>query len=343
LKLFAVFSGSFLVLLVLWEIFETMIVPRTAMRAWRPTATYYRFLGHLKSGMVHRITNVGLRETLLASFGPFSLLVLVVLWSAALIIAFALVHWGIGSHLRGTKILDLDEYLYFSGTCFFTLGLGDLAPTQGAGRVLAVAEAGLGFGLLAAVIGYLPTLYQSFSDREAFVVRVQNRCGGVIDGFALVGHFLRHNDTEGLAMELRAFEEWAAEVVEATESYPMLALYRSQHSTRSWVGLLVAGMDACAALRLPAEPPWPPRLLSQAEASFSMGRRALDTVSTTLRREPKPSDRRSPDFEKLQRCLGESGVTVEQTQENEEALWELGAQYEPQAIGLARFLALELP
>lgn len=343
LKAFAVLGGTILVLLTLWEILETMIVPRTAMGAWRPTATYYRFLGRVKLGIVHRIPSLALRESLLAAFGPVSLLLLVVLWSGTLILAFALIQWGIGTHLRGAESSAFGEYVYFSGTCFFTLGLGDLAPAQGDGRSLAVVEAGLGFGLLAAVIGYLPTLYQSFSNRETFIVRIQNRCGGAIDGFALIGHFLRHGDTEGLAIELRAFEEWAANVAETTESYPMLAFYRSQHSTRSWIGLLVAGLDACAALRLPSNPPWPPRLLSQADASFTMARRALDTVSLTLRREPKPSDRRSVDFEKLQRCLGESGVVVEQNAESEQTLWELGAQYEPQAIGLARYLALELP
>ncbi|RYG25481.1 two pore domain potassium channel family protein [bacterium] len=343
MKAFAVLGGTALVLLILWEILETMIVPRTAMHAWRPTASYYRLLGRIKSGVVHQISSLGIHESLLAAFGPVSLLLLVGLWSGTLILAFAAIQWGIGTHLEGAKTTGFDEFVYFSGTCFFTLSLGDLSPAQGPGRTLSVVEAGLGFGLLAAVIGYLPTLYQSFSNREAFIVRLESRCGGVIDGLALIGHFLRHNDTEGLAQELRAFEVWSAELAETTESYPMLAFYRSQHSTRSWVGLLVAGMDACVALQLPAEPPWPPRLMNQAEASFRMGRRALDVVSATLRREPKPSDRRSPVFEKLQRCLGEAGIAVEENEANRQTMWELGAQFEPQAIGLARFLALELP
>ena len=57
-------------------------------------------------------------------------------------------------------------YLYFSGTTFFTLGYGDLVTTDAIGRVLSVAEAGLGFVFLAVIITYLPVLYQSFSRRE---------------------------------------------------------------------------------------------------------------------------------------------------------------------------------
>src|SRR5262249_47876850 len=56
--------------------------------------------------------------------------------------------------------------IYLSGTTFFTLGLGDVVPRTGLARVLVVLEAGFGFGFLAAVIGYLPFIYGSFSKRE---------------------------------------------------------------------------------------------------------------------------------------------------------------------------------
>ena len=52
--------------------------------------------------------------------------------------------------------------MYLSGTTFFTLGLGDVVPRSGLARLLVVAEAGFGFGFLAAVIGYLPFIYGAF-------------------------------------------------------------------------------------------------------------------------------------------------------------------------------------
>src|SRR5262249_61228612 len=48
-------------------------------------------------------------------------------------------------------------------------GLGDVTPLNPAGRVLAVAQSGIGFGFLALVIGYLPVLYQAFSRREVMI------------------------------------------------------------------------------------------------------------------------------------------------------------------------------
>ena len=79
-----------------------------------------------------------------------------------LIIGFALLHWSLGTRLSQGDA-GFGTYLYFSGTTFFTLGYGDLVTTDAIGRVLSVAEAGLGFVFLAVIITYLPVLYQSFS------------------------------------------------------------------------------------------------------------------------------------------------------------------------------------
>src|SRR5262249_42126864 len=67
--------------------------------------------------------------------------------------------------LHGEKTNFLLD-LYMSGTNFFTLGLGDVTPQSTVSRLLTVIEAGMGFGFLAAIISYLPVLYQAFSRRE---------------------------------------------------------------------------------------------------------------------------------------------------------------------------------
>ena len=73
--------------------------------------------------------------------------------------------------------VDFGTYLYFSGTTFFTLGFGDLTATNGAGRALSVAEAGMGFVFLAAIVSYLPVLYQAFSRREIAITLLDARAG----------------------------------------------------------------------------------------------------------------------------------------------------------------------
>src|SRR5207244_5325862 len=91
----------------------------------------------------------------------------------------ALLHWSFGTALSVPGETDdrFATYLYFSGTTFFTLGYGDVVPTQAWGRALSVAEAGIGFGFLAMVISYLPVLYQTFSRREITISLLDARAG----------------------------------------------------------------------------------------------------------------------------------------------------------------------
>jgi hydroxyethylthiazole kinase-like uncharacterized protein yjeF len=81
------------------------------------------------SALARRIRSLDRREALLAVYGPLALILLLVLWVGLLIFAFALLQWGLGSQMRtadGAPGFGLD--LYFSGTTFLTLGLGDVAP-----------------------------------------------------------------------------------------------------------------------------------------------------------------------------------------------------------------------
>ena len=84
--------------------------------------------------------------------------------------------------------------VYHSGETFFTLGYGDIVPSSGVARALAVIEAGLGFGFLGVVIGYLPTIYSSFSRRE-----IEISLAGCAGGFAA-----NRNRAAGAVRELSA-------------------------------------------------------------------------------------------------------------------------------------------
>ncbi|MFS8084189.1 MAG: potassium channel family protein, partial [Acidobacteriota bacterium] len=170
--------GLVLIVVVLWDVFETIVLPRRVTRRVRLTRLFYRSVWQPWSGIAQQFKNNKRRETFLSIFGPLSLLVLLTLWAATLVLGFACIHWAIGSRvgsLGGSKSFLTD--LYFSGTTFFTLGLGDIAPVGAAARGITVIEASVGFGLLALVIGYLPVLYQSFSRREVNISMLDARAG----------------------------------------------------------------------------------------------------------------------------------------------------------------------
>src|SRR5207249_4347234 len=158
MRILATISGLLLFSVILWDAFETIILPRRVTRRFRLARLVYRRLPW--SAIARRMRPGSWRESFLSFYGPLSLLWLFGFWVLALIASFALVHWELGSGfivVNGTA--DFSADLYMSGTTFFTLGLGDVTPRTPQGRLVTMVEAGTGFGFLAIIISYLPVLY----------------------------------------------------------------------------------------------------------------------------------------------------------------------------------------
>src|SRR5436305_6083246 len=171
-------AGVAIFLIVLWDAFESIILPRRVTRRFRLTRVFYKFTWRTWKFLTQLIPSRKKRETLLSFYGPLSLLVLVGVWAVGLVLGFGLMQYGAGSAviMTGGQPGFLTD-IYLSGTTFFTLGLGDVIPRSGLSRALVVTEAGFGFGFLAAVIGYLPLIYGSFSIREVNITLLDSRDG----------------------------------------------------------------------------------------------------------------------------------------------------------------------
>src|SRR5438034_2902428 len=170
-------AGALWIAVIMWDAFEAIVLPRRVTRRLRPARMFYRVTWRVWSAVVLRMRPGGRRETFLSFYGPLSLLVLLAAWAASLVTAFAMVQAGIGTRLNVEGDGVFLDHLYMSGETFFTLGLGDVTPMSRVGRAVTVIEAGVGFGFLALVIGYLPVLYQSFSRRELNITLLDARAG----------------------------------------------------------------------------------------------------------------------------------------------------------------------
>src|SRR2546426_1100744 len=162
--------------------------------------------------------------------------------------------------------------LYLSGTTFFTLGLGDVAPQGSFARLHTVIESGLGFGFLAIVIGYFPVIYQAFSRREVTISLLDARAGSPPSAAELLRrHGGGDEGAAALQQLLHEWERWSAELLETHLSYPLLAYFRSQHSNQSWLAALTAGVGAGALVMVAAEGACAP----PARLTFAMARHAV--------------------------------------------------------------------
>src|SRR5437867_10284010 len=235
-----------LILVVLWDAFQTIILSRRVSRKFRPTRAFYRLLWTPWRAVTQRVPPGNRRDNVLMVFGPLSLLLLVGLWALGLVVSFALLHWGLGSHLLtpdGHSGFGVD--LYMSGTTFFTLGLGDVTPRTALARGLAVFESGIGFAFLALVIGYVPLISQAFFRRVVSISMLDASAGSPPTAAQLLRRHFRDEDAD-IRGFFRDWERWSAELLESHVSFPVLSYFRSQHDNQSWVAALTTILDVCA-------------------------------------------------------------------------------------------------
>ncbi len=344
--LLAAVFGLYLLVTILWEGFETVVLPRTVTRYFRLTRGFYRITWPLTRWVSRRISDSGNREFWLSFFGPVSLPLLLFVWALGLIVGFALLQWAQGARALGHA--GFGTALYASGVTFFTLGYGDITPHTGLSRFVAVLEAAVGFGFLALTLAYLPVLYQAFSRREATISRLDGRASSPPTACELLKRHAQSNALETLTVFLREWEQWAAEILESHLSYPVLAYYRSQHEHQSWLGALTAIMDTCALVMVGAKdaPAWQPALQWQARQTFAMARHTiidLAYVFNTAPSAPNP-DRLPPEaLARMRLVLSTAGLPLCDGPEDEQKLTEWRAQYEPFVHSLADFMLYSLP
>ena len=342
MRVLGLLSSVVVITIVLWDAFETVVLPRTVSRRLRLTRLYFRvtWLAWSRSAMLFRAE--GRRERFLAVFGPLSLLGLVGVWALGLIVGFAGLHWSAGSHLRplGTDIPLLDD-LYMSGTTFFTLGLGDLHPVGRVARFLTVAESGTGFAFLAIVIAYFPVLYQSFSRREVRLTLLDAWAGSPPAAAEVLRRLAARNEIAALQTFLKDWEYWCSELLESHISYPSVAFFRSQHQRQSWVSALatILNLSALVEVGIDGVPTW------QAHVTFAIARHAAVDLAQVLHAEPdSAADQLSDgDLEELRRQLESTGLTPARSIEADRHLLKLRRSYEPYISALASTLMMPAP
>src|SRR5260370_35651632 len=96
----AIMFGFFLLLFVLWDAFETVVLPRRVSRRFGLTKGFYRLTWAPWRAIAGRRKPGNSRENFLSVYGPLSLLLLLGLWATGLVFRSALLQWGLGTRLR---------------------------------------------------------------------------------------------------------------------------------------------------------------------------------------------------------------------------------------------------
>src|SRR5450432_967570 len=336
-------AGVAIFLIVLWDAFEAVILPRRVTRKFRLTRFFFRVTWVSWKFTVNLMSLRKTRESMLGFYGPMSLLMLIGVWAIGLVVGFGLMQFGAGSAVNASGLSpSFGTDLYLSGTTFFTLGLGDVLPRSGLARALVVIEAGIGFGFLAVIIGYLPFIFGSFSARETDIALLDSRAGTPPTAGELL---LRHSydgGREALRELLKDWEKWSAQTMESHLSYPVLAYFRSQHVNQSWIAALTATLDSYALLKAGIAGPCE----RQADVRFAIVRPAIVDWSQGFGAPPKtlPYERLSADaLRRIRETLAHHGLRLHDTPEADQKLASLRKMYEPYIYSLGSYLNQTLP
>jgi hypothetical protein len=263
------------------SVIKTLLIPRnlssaigTAVAA--SVLAVYRMVTARIDG-----ADVARRERIYASGAPAYLFALLVSWIICLYVAYTLMLLPFAHH-------SLDFALRLAGSSLFTLGFTDPAGAGPYAIVFAAAISGL--GVIALMIGYLPTLYAAYNRRETLVIMLEALSGKPPWGPELLARQQLIRNTSYLPRLYERWTEWAADISESHTTYQTLIYFRSRYPEQAWVLALLAVLDA-AALQLSLNPDSAPAEIRPfLRVGYITMRSIAGTLGIEVSDDPHPDD-----------------------------------------------------
>jgi hypothetical protein len=243
LDVVSVAVGVVLVGLVLWDAFQTIVVPRPTPGVFRIGRHLIRAAWPVWRDVTIRYRQELARDRLLGMFAPAFVVTLLASWLVVVVLGYGLIYFGLRNQLEPVP-QDLAHTAYLAGTSVFTLGAADVLVAGPAARLVTLVAAATGLGIVALVITFLFSLFASFQRREILVVTLQARAGAPPSAVALLEAHRGLGLVDDLPALFEAWEVWSAEVLDSHVAFPLLTWFRSSHDNLSWIGALAAVLDA---------------------------------------------------------------------------------------------------
>jgi hypothetical protein len=302
-----VILGVVMIVIVLDAAIRTFVVPRGSVVLF--TAIVFVALRYFLGVFARPSHGYERRDRVMALYAPFALLLLPVMSLIMVWIAYAFIYAGLEAH--GWR-----DAFVTSGSCLLTLGFE--RPPDLPSTLVGFTEAGVGLGLLAIVIAYLPTIYNAFSRREIAVTDLAIRGGTPPTAVEL----LTRAHITGFLEEMDGFWDswfaWFTELGETHTTYGALAFFRSPNPHRSWVTSAGAVLDIAAFRISVLDIPWTPNAPLCIRAGFLALREVAGFFGFDYENDPDPGDPISvtrDEFDGVYDTLQQRGVPVKADRE----------------------------
>src|SRR5262249_28697218 len=211
-NLASIVIGMVLVAWIMWDVYQTVVIPRatpTRVRLARYVTRDLWLFGRWRAG---RATTTEHRERLLGNFAPFTVIVLLGTWVTVLILGFGFILYGLHPEIQNER--DFGVALYQSGISLLTIGYGDVLAQGVLSRLTEIAAAATGVAVLGLGVTYLFSLYGAFQRREELVTTLDARAGAPPSGIQMLETYAEMDLWEDLRRSLSDWEEWSARVLD---------------------------------------------------------------------------------------------------------------------------------
>jgi hypothetical protein len=235
--------GVVVVVSVLRDVFASIIMPRPVSGRTRLNRLLVANLWRVWRWAALRFDSRTAQESTLGAFGPFGVVLQLMVWVALLVVGYGLMINALADQLR-PKPPGLGSSLYFAATSLLTIGYGDFVATAEPARFVALAAGATGLGTFALVVTFLFSLFAAFQRREVLVVTLEAAASAPPSGVTVLETYLIAGLIGDLPRLFERWQQWAAEVLDSHLAYPLLTYFRSSHDNDSWISSLGAVMDA---------------------------------------------------------------------------------------------------
>jgi hypothetical protein len=248
LAVVAIAAGVVLLALIFYDLFQSVVLPRPAVRKVQLARYIVRPLWIVWRWLSQRSSRLERSEARLAAFGPLMLFVLFFIWGLGLAFGYSLLIYGLGDEFRPV-VNDFQTAFYVAMTTLVPLSYGDFVPEAGVARTVIIAESATGVIVAALAITLLFTLYESFRAREEAVVALDALAGAPPAGLYILEKCAPHDMRHYLAETFDEWRRWSAMVLESHLAYPLLVYFRSSHDNEAWINSFTAVMDAAVLIK----------------------------------------------------------------------------------------------
>ncbi len=179
------------------------------------------------------------RDAVMAWAGPSILLLQLITWLLLYLLSYGLLLYGISGQSLGDSLRQ-------AGSSLFTLGFAD--TNTGEQTIIDFIAAATGPIVIALMIGFLPTIYGSYLNRETAVTDISVSTGEPAWGPEMLSRHALSGNIEGIGPDFRTWADLSARMRMSHTMYPVLIWVRSSRAFRHYLVSLLAMLDAAALL-----------------------------------------------------------------------------------------------